>query len=410
MNKIKILSLFLAFSFGTYSLSKKTFGQETSVSFQIFYDELSPYGQWVDHPSYGYIWMPGVEAGFSPYATAGHWVLTVYGWTWVSDYPWGWAPFHYGRWNYDTSYGWFWYPQNEWGPAWVIWRGSGDYYGWAPMGYGTTITITLGSRYNVPHDHWRFVRRRDITSPTINNYYVDRSTNITIIKNTTVIQNTHVDNERHTTYVSGPHREEVQKITGTSIQPVIIRENNKPGQNLKNGELEIYRPQIQQINANDPKIAPKKVMKMEELKSAPQRNPENKTQESDAPNKTLNPNEPERKSGRQQQPPNAPGNNNTKPAPEPTNQNLPRQAPERKPEAQPHVAPPAHVTPTPIQHTPPAQPVRPNPTNNTERRQQAPQTPDNNRPAPQQNKQKQNIHPPKNQAPPQRQDGNKNKQ
>jgi len=32
---------------------------DAQVSFQVFYDELSPYGTWVDDPEYGYIWIPG---------------------------------------------------------------------------------------------------------------------------------------------------------------------------------------------------------------------------------------------------------------------------------------------------------------------------------------------------------------
>ena len=76
-----------------------------SVSFQTFYDELSPYGTWVDDPDYGDVWVPDAEEGFKPYATRGHWVVTDYGNTWVSDYEWGWAPFHYGRWRYDDYYG-----------------------------------------------------------------------------------------------------------------------------------------------------------------------------------------------------------------------------------------------------------------------------------------------------------------
>ncbi|HET6724229.1 MAG TPA: hypothetical protein VFH07_15825, partial [Chitinophagaceae bacterium] len=29
-----------------------------NVSFQTFYDDLSPYGQWIDYPQYGYVWSP----------------------------------------------------------------------------------------------------------------------------------------------------------------------------------------------------------------------------------------------------------------------------------------------------------------------------------------------------------------
>src|SRR5580693_9341748 len=74
------------------------------VSYQSFYDELSPYGNWIDYPGYGYVWMPNVGPEFKPYSSNGHWVFTDAGWTWASDYDWGWATFHYGRWFYDNAY------------------------------------------------------------------------------------------------------------------------------------------------------------------------------------------------------------------------------------------------------------------------------------------------------------------
>ena len=86
---------------------------QVSVSFQVFYDDLSPYGNWVDNPNYGYVWVPDVSPGFTPYGTNGYWAFTEAGWTWVSEYPWGWAPFHYGRWYADPMYGYMWIPGNE---------------------------------------------------------------------------------------------------------------------------------------------------------------------------------------------------------------------------------------------------------------------------------------------------------
>src|SRR6266540_3123993 len=87
------------------------------VTFQVFYDNLSPYGQWIQDTEYGYVWIPSVGADFRPYYSDGYWVMTDYGNMWVSDYPWGWAPFHYGRWTFDSDYGWVWIPDSEWGPA-----------------------------------------------------------------------------------------------------------------------------------------------------------------------------------------------------------------------------------------------------------------------------------------------------
>jgi hypothetical protein len=100
-----------------------------------FQTALAPYGGWDYDSSYGYVWSPNVSvvgAGFSPYATCGHWALTEYGWTWVSDWSWGWAPFHYGRWITRAGR-WSWVPGSMWGPAWVSWRSGGGYVGWSPL-------------------------------------------------------------------------------------------------------------------------------------------------------------------------------------------------------------------------------------------------------------------------------------
>src|SRR6185503_2928781 len=60
---------------------------QQDITYQQFYDDLSPYGQWVNYRNYGYVWVPD-EMGFRPYYNNGHWVYTDFGWTWVSDYSW----------------------------------------------------------------------------------------------------------------------------------------------------------------------------------------------------------------------------------------------------------------------------------------------------------------------------------
>lgn len=213
-----------------------------NVSFQTFYDELSPYGEWIDYPEYGYVWSPADRySNFHPYQSDGHWAWSEdYGWMWVSDYDWGWAPFHYGRWIYDDWYGWLWVPDYEWGPAWVVWRGGGDYYGWAPMRPGISIGINFGS-YNPPYNYWCFAPSRYISSPHISNYYVDRSRNMTIINNTTIINNY----SRNRDYFTGPSRHEAERYTGSRIQPVRIRESQSAGRTIaRNNEVSIYKPYI----------------------------------------------------------------------------------------------------------------------------------------------------------------------
>lgn len=238
---VKYFSILFLLNLLCLSLPEKATAQ--SVSFQVFYDNLSPYGNWVDYPNYGYVWIPMAEPDFYPYASNGHWVFTNYGWTWVSNYSWGWAPFHYGRWSYDSYYGWFWVPDNVWGPAWVAWRTSPGYYGWAPIAPGISINIVIGGGYNAPYDHWVFVPGNYMGREDINSYYGPRTNNQTYIDNSTVVSNTYVDNSTNTTYVSGPRRDDVQK-SGGRVKPVEIVENSKPGQALENDKLKIYRPAI----------------------------------------------------------------------------------------------------------------------------------------------------------------------
>src|SRR5690606_4859230 len=117
----RILGIFL-FAFAFFISEKATAKEDRYITFQTFYDELAPHGDWVHNPQHGFVWVPYAEPDFQPYASSGHWVMTEYGNTWVSDYSWGWAPFHYGRWYFDDYYGWAWVPGHEWGPAWVHWR------------------------------------------------------------------------------------------------------------------------------------------------------------------------------------------------------------------------------------------------------------------------------------------------
>jgi hypothetical protein len=218
--------------------------QHTSVSFQVFYDNLSPYGDWVVYPDYGYVWVPAAGPDFFPYSSGGYWAYTIYGWTWVSEYPWGWAPFHYGRWAYDSFYGWVWVPDSEWGPAWVVWRRSPGYYGWAPVAPGVSINIMLGGTYEPPYDNWVFVGEQYIGRPDINSYYGPRKDNTRLIQNSTIINNTYVDSDRKKTYISGPEKNEVQKIRGKNIETIEIKDAVKPEESISNNQLQLYRPSV----------------------------------------------------------------------------------------------------------------------------------------------------------------------
>lgn len=210
INKIPAFLVIIFLAVG--SISQKTWAQpNVGWSQDDFYNELSPYGDWMDYPSYGQVWRPRVDADFQPYATDGRWEMTEYGNTWVSDYPWGWAPFHYGRWLFDDSYGWIWIPGNEWGPAWVSWRSGGGYYGWAPLGPGMGIDINI----NIPYNYWVFVPEIYIRNPRVYSYCVPRNRINNIFGGTAYINNYYRYNNR--AYVYGPNRRDLERITRNRI-------------------------------------------------------------------------------------------------------------------------------------------------------------------------------------------------
>ena len=79
----------------------------------VVVNELREYGEWVNVPTYGYVWRPRVAVGWSPYVY-GRWAwVSPYGWTWVSSEPWGWYPYRCGYWLTDPVFGWIWSPYNS---------------------------------------------------------------------------------------------------------------------------------------------------------------------------------------------------------------------------------------------------------------------------------------------------------
>ena len=212
---------------------------QSSLSFNDFYAQLSPHGVWVNIHPYGQVWVANVR-NFQPYSTNGYWAYTTYGWTWVSNYSWGWAPFHYGRWGYDDRYGWYWVPGYEWGPAWVAWSSSSDLYGWAPlmpgMNYGVRLTVNL-----FPSSYWTYMPGRYMGNTNIGGYYVNRSNNVTIIKNTTIINN--YGTENNSRYSRGPNVSDVQRHTGRTVQPLRVSStSDSRNTGVRNDELRVYRP------------------------------------------------------------------------------------------------------------------------------------------------------------------------
>ena len=201
-----------------------------------FYDDLKPYGAWIQADGIGWCWQPTVvvsSPAWRPYCDAGHWVYTDAGWYWQSDYSWGWAPFHYGRWQQSDRCGWVWVPDRVWGPSWVVWRTQGDYCGWAPLPPHADFDAHLGWRFNgvsvavnfdfgLHPDHFTFVNYSDFNAHDLGHRRLDQPQVTKIYNNTTIINNYVVNN--NTVINQGVRVDRVAQATHTNIRQVTIRD------------------------------------------------------------------------------------------------------------------------------------------------------------------------------------------
>ena len=247
----------------------------TVVNQQVFYQSLSPYGSWMDVPGYGWCWRPSVavaNTAWQPYCDGGSWLWTDAGWYWNSTYTWGWAPYHYGRWHQHARFGWVWNPGYDWAPAWVAWRSSPTYCGWAPLppecrwnasvgfswvngnsavsiGFGIGASAwyaTTWDRFCDPHlYHHRLPRQRAEQFVRESNVQVanGQGVNIRGNNNTVIINN-------------GITREEVQRHSREEIKRTEMRDVNSPAAaqsfassrpNPSGGrpaEVAVYRPTV----------------------------------------------------------------------------------------------------------------------------------------------------------------------
>jgi hypothetical protein len=145
--------------------------------YQIFYEGLASYGQWMETAEYGYVWQPTSPApGWRPY-TVGRWADSDQGWTWISDEPYGWATYHYGRWALLERHGWIWVPGDTWAPAWVSWRNNADLVGWSPLPPETVYADDLDygpgvdDDYGISPDAYTFMPVRYFDEPVYEHCY-----------------------------------------------------------------------------------------------------------------------------------------------------------------------------------------------------------------------------------------------
>jgi uncharacterized protein DUF6600 len=229
-----------------------------------FYDELAPYGEWIHHKRFGYVWLPRTVAqGWRPY-TVGQWVYTdEHGWYWDSYEPFAWAVYHYGRWGYDHAYGWYWVPGDTWAPAWVQWRYGTDYVGWAPVGPspygGYAYGGPKGYAPSPPEDAWVFVKPLYLTSSVVLRHILQLSDVRIALNRTTYVYRPQYRNG--SVYNYGMPRDHWSRITRQHVEPRKIHRGHSKthsGKNNRRGrDIYVYAPGVKQ--GVKPRRAPKTV-------------------------------------------------------------------------------------------------------------------------------------------------------
>ena len=227
------------------------------VDADLFYKELKPYGNWINHKTYGRVWYPsGVPKNWRPYSN-GHWARTQeYGWLWVANEPWGWVPFHYGRWAKDDGYGWIWVPGHTWAPAWVFWRTGGGYSAWAPMPPNAVWRPNVGLNTqhfdygrDIHHDAWtgscdRHLAYRDMSKhrPDISMPNIIRRTNI-VQNNVAIVNNTIVNPGPVINVIDAP----IVPVTVTTTVPVNVTTTSASTATAVVVQPQIQAPTLEQV-------------------------------------------------------------------------------------------------------------------------------------------------------------------
>ncbi len=218
-----------------------------NVSVDVFYDSLQPYGDWLQTADYGYVWHPrDVAENWRPY-TVGNWAYTDAGWTWVSEEPFGWATYHYGRWANVEDAGWVWVPEKEWGPAWVSWRTSDKYVGWAPLppearfDEGTGIQTWADTYYDIGPESYSFMETRQLGAPRLAAVLLPPRENVTVITETRNITN--ISYNKTMVFNTGPEFDLVSRQTAQPIRRLRLERQQDIA--FQRGHTEAFRSTVE---------------------------------------------------------------------------------------------------------------------------------------------------------------------
>src|SRR5262245_7319975 len=332
-------------------------------SVDVFYDQLSPYGYWVDDPVMGRVFIPDV-ASYVPYRV-GHWQYTNLGFVWISNEPFAWATSHYGRWAFSNVFNrWVWLPDTAWGPAWVDWRVSGNDFGWAPL----APEVVLEAGYEPPIFGWNYVPATAIFSVNLTAFFVPRERVVIINRDARPIENFRtIDRTRvvvgPTATVLREHRVEakpvqldakrVGRMTPVEAKAQAVRaEQRKTVVEEQNRKRIEANPTVREAQRKA-ETMPKPPARVEQKPGGPQQPPAKVAPKPGEP--AQPPTKVAPKPGEPAQPP-------TKTEPRPGEKQPPKVAPKPGEPAQPPTKqPPAKVAPKPGEPTPPPTKTEPRP-------------------------------------------------
>ncbi len=217
-----------------------------------FYDDLAPYGTWIEYSRYGWCWVPyDTYPNWRPYHDGG-WIYTEFGWTWVTDEPWGWATYHYGRWIFDPFHGWIWVPGAVWAPAWVAWHAGDEWVGWAPLpptaGWSVSIGLRFGDVGRIPPTHWCFVQPRYLVETNVCSRIAPVARNVTLLGHTRDATRFSVREGRPIN--QGIDAAVVERASGRSVRRLEVVDldpgRRGRGHRVRGGRVEFFRPTIRE--------------------------------------------------------------------------------------------------------------------------------------------------------------------
>jgi hypothetical protein len=230
---------------------------DAAAGASAFYNDLAPYGAWVQQPDYGLCWQPTVQTidpNWSPYVDAGQWLYSDSGWYWQSGYTWGWAAFHYGRWANLPRQGWVWVPGNQWAPAWVAWRSTGSEIGWAPLPPGVSLNVLAQLTFNtkpvgphgafgLPASAFSFVSAGNLISHNLLHHIVPAARSEELVRHSVLLDSYAVVN--HRIFNGGISREAVAAAAQKPVPEIALRSVSSPeaaGLAMDRKTLAVYLP------------------------------------------------------------------------------------------------------------------------------------------------------------------------